>query len=391
MTNMFIPKRIRVGFKERKDTFTGKLSYIIYYDEKGKIRKETSWDGWRDKNFDFVEFDNVPQNGYIFNKGIKRDGYWGSGRSVIRVYDPRDFEFEISVDNLMGVLMHSDVSKRDIVEKCIFAWNSGELVLLPVNSQEYEASVAYTQKQDQKISSKELVPGYTYQAKKIDTPLIYVGKYEWFDWSSAYEKNGALSKKNTYANSDYWVEYHESKGLKHVFYDGEQFITKTPADLSAVLTNFVDSNYQNVVDLFFSGHHSQKIVSVSLTNEVNSKDLYFHDRFYFISNNNLFTVFLGNENIYKNGSYLYRPSISYDSNIALLSYPNSLYMKYTNHISNPELDKIAEKFETEFSEYYPNYDEQKEKVEKWLLNNGIYKTRIVILENGKQVMKNIIS
>ena len=141
-TNLFIPTKIKVGFQKRTDTFTGKLAYVIYYDEKGKIRKETSWSNWRDDKIEAVEFDNTARNGFLFNKGIKRDGYhWGSGRSVIRVYDPRDFEFEITVDNLIGILMHSDVSKRDIVENCVYAWTGGDLVLLPTNSEEYRQSV----------------------------------------------------------------------------------------------------------------------------------------------------------------------------------------------------------------------------------------------------------
>lgn len=41
-TNIFIPTKINVGFQERKDTYTGKLAYVIYFDEKGKLRKETS-------------------------------------------------------------------------------------------------------------------------------------------------------------------------------------------------------------------------------------------------------------------------------------------------------------------------------------------------------------
>lgn len=41
-TTIFIPKRINVGFRNRSDTYTKKLAYIIYYDEKGKLRKETS-------------------------------------------------------------------------------------------------------------------------------------------------------------------------------------------------------------------------------------------------------------------------------------------------------------------------------------------------------------
>ena len=47
--NIYIPKRINVGYQNRKDTYTGKIAYVIYYDEKGKLRKETSWNNWRDE------------------------------------------------------------------------------------------------------------------------------------------------------------------------------------------------------------------------------------------------------------------------------------------------------------------------------------------------------
>ncbi len=39
-TNIFIPKKLKVGYQYRDDTFTGKLAYVIYYDEKNKLRKE---------------------------------------------------------------------------------------------------------------------------------------------------------------------------------------------------------------------------------------------------------------------------------------------------------------------------------------------------------------
>lgn len=47
MTKLFIPQKIHVGFQNREDTFNGKLAYVIYEDEKGNLRKETSWNQWR--------------------------------------------------------------------------------------------------------------------------------------------------------------------------------------------------------------------------------------------------------------------------------------------------------------------------------------------------------
>lgn len=33
-TSIYIPKKIRVGYNKRGDTYTKKLAYVIYYDEK---------------------------------------------------------------------------------------------------------------------------------------------------------------------------------------------------------------------------------------------------------------------------------------------------------------------------------------------------------------------
>ena len=39
-TLMNIPKVIKVGKQKRSDTYTGELAYVIYIDEKGKVRKD---------------------------------------------------------------------------------------------------------------------------------------------------------------------------------------------------------------------------------------------------------------------------------------------------------------------------------------------------------------
>jgi hypothetical protein len=250
-TNLFIPSKIKIGFQKRSDTFTGKLAYVIYFDEKGVLRKEGSWKSWCDDSIPSIELDNNPRNGYIFNKGVQRNGYWGSGRSVIRVYDPRDFEFEVSIDNLIGLLMHSDVSKRDIVENCVFAWSGKDLVLLPTNSQEYIDSLAYTKKQSEKISTKELVKGYSYSQKKADEILTYVGHYEWFDWG--FDRNEK--------------HFHRSIGKKHVFFDkkNKSFVIPSVSTLSSVHDEQVDPDYATIVDQFFSTMNSQPIVDVVIT------------------------------------------------------------------------------------------------------------------------------
>ena len=67
---LFIPSKIKVGFQKRDGTYTGKLAYVIYYDLTGKLRKETSWESWRDKKITPVEFTNEPTEGFVLNKGV---------------------------------------------------------------------------------------------------------------------------------------------------------------------------------------------------------------------------------------------------------------------------------------------------------------------------------
>ena len=103
--SIFIPETCRVGFKERQDTFTGKLAYVIYYDADKKLRKEVSWKGWRDEKIDAFDFPNEPTSGFVLNKGIRRFNWsgFGTSRSMIRIYDPRGIEFEITPENLIGL------------------------------------------------------------------------------------------------------------------------------------------------------------------------------------------------------------------------------------------------------------------------------------------------
>lgn len=247
---LFIPKRIKVGFQTRMDTFTGKLAYVIYYDEKGKLRKEKSWTTWCDSKIESVEFDNTPHSGFIFNKGVQRFHDWsGSGRSVFRLYAPHDFEFEIGPDNLINLLMHSDVSKREILEECVFAWYGTDLVLLPVNSAEYQTSLEFTQLQSDKLSAKNLVKGLQYKHKKNETVYTYIGYFDWYDLESNYK---SLTSQQTRSNTK-----------KHIFYSSTgSFTMPAISSLSLAISDDINPEYASLVDAFFGTINSQPIVDV---------------------------------------------------------------------------------------------------------------------------------
>lgn len=239
-SNLYIPKKITVGFQKRSDTYTGKLGFVTYTDDKGVFRQENSWNGWRDKKIAPIEVDNVPSR-FVFNKDVSRSGHW-SDVTKVRIYDTRDFEFEIDVSNMMYILMHSDISKRDIIEECVFAWSGKNLTLIPVNSEEYRNSVENTRKLNTKFSLKDLVLGYTYSTKKFGD-VVYLGSHEW-------------SEKKYSSNMV------ESVGKKHIFYVNKKYYDKflplTGSDLVEAITNEVHSEYATLVDQLYKSPYMKK-------------------------------------------------------------------------------------------------------------------------------------
>lgn len=389
MTNMFIPKKLRVGFVTDEETLSGKLAYVIYYDEKGNIRKEKSWKSWCDDDTEVLELDNIPQPNFILNKGIQRDGYWGNGHSKIRVHDPRDFEFEISVDNLMGILMHSNVSKRDIIQECVYAWHGTELVLLPTNSVEYQNSVVYTAKQDQKITAKDFVAGYVYQPKKMDESLIYIGNFEWFSWEHGYKHNGKLyasPKEGGYNNKNYF-DVHKSRGKKHVFYnkDNNSFLTKTAADFSSIIEDTPVENYADLVDLFFTTENSQKIVSIKLSNHKKEYS-YYDNHMYFVEDNTLIDT---------NISYRYHyysqgiegESVVFELNFIgySLDFSDSISKQGGISITSDLTRNLTKEFEEKLGKAVPReqYSERENQIKAWLKEKGLAKNYSYVLSNQK--------
>ncbi len=172
----FIPTRLKVGFQKRSDSIQSNLGYVIYFDEKGVLRKNTSWENWRDKSIEPVDLDNVPTAGFLVNKNITRNGYgWHSTITKIRVYDPRGFEIEVNVGNFIGIVDHSVIDNGEIKQECVYVWFDKELFLIPTNSEVYQKAMANTAKQSSKVDKKTMVVGGIYSVKKDSNPAVYLG------------------------------------------------------------------------------------------------------------------------------------------------------------------------------------------------------------------------
>lgn len=253
---MNIPPTLLVGFQKRTDTYTGMLSYIVYKDAKGKIAKEKSWKGWIDKSIATQELPNDPTSGFVLNKGV--GGYYRDRMAKIRVHDPRGFEFEITVENLLFILAETDSIKgKGLTGDFVYAWDKQHLVLLPVSCKDYTESVRYTSLKDKKIKKKDIVVGYTYTTKELED-LIYLGQYNCC--TSTHHKKSAY-----YYFGDPVKPRHVfiGSGGKYHFYD----------DFKTFVTIANDTSVSNIGDLhldFIQSDHMQEydVIFEDVTNEV---------------------------------------------------------------------------------------------------------------------------
>jgi len=228
-----IPKLVKVGFQNRSDTYSGKLAYVVYIDNKGVLRKEKSWEGWRDKKITPEELPNEPTQGFVLNKdvgGTQRSWSWNARREKVRVYDPRNFEFEISVENLLFILQEcSSIKGKGLEGEFVYSWAGTELVLLPVASQEYKGSLDFTNLQVEKVSAKDVKEGFSYMTKD-KKEVMYLGRFNW--WEEKYVKD--TDKTDRYYNRYGHKVYKGEK--KHVFI----YLSKINTDVNGVNENDED-------------------------------------------------------------------------------------------------------------------------------------------------------
>lgn len=192
-SSIFIPKTINVGYQNRSGTYTGKLAYVIYYDEKGKLRKEASWNGWRDENIPNNEYDNIPTEGFVLNK--KAGDYstgWDHRHAYCRVYDPRGFEFEITIENLLYILENANCIKGKGLEgEFVYGWDGKDLVLMPVESPDYKEISEFNKiiHNNECVKAKDLIIGATYLTKDNEN-WIYMGKFDVYDRYENWKNKG---------------------------------------------------------------------------------------------------------------------------------------------------------------------------------------------------------
>ena len=249
---LFVPNNIKVGFVSRPDTYTKKLGYVIYYDQKGVLRKEKSWQSWRNHKIPPLDFINKPTEGFVLNKGVggQRQSYgWNARNEAVRVYDPRDFEFEISLANLLFILRECNCNKGKGLEgKFVYAWNGTELALLPECCEEYKSSTSFTKLQGTEVKVKDLVEGTSYITKQEQT-LIYLGRFNYHFIVNVASYTPKKDAKGVLKKFVFW----NGKGFE--YWDDIKKIAKQESDI-------VVPNFAELREKYYKSQYGSKIVEL---------------------------------------------------------------------------------------------------------------------------------
>jgi hypothetical protein len=276
-SNIFIPKQINVGFQNRSDTYTKKLAYVIYFDNKGVLRKEASWNSWRDNKIDNIIYDNVPTEGFVLNKKVgDYSSGWDHRQAYVRIYDSRDFEFEITIENLLYILENTSAIKGKGLEgEFVYGWDGKDLILIPTSSPDYREIQKFNDVlfENKKFKAKDLILGATYKDKSM-TEWIYMGKFD--KWVRESEK---VYKNNNRYGYDYDYIYKDVNKGKHHFFVKESLNYRDEPYLMTLILKSLGDKFIDIVSSECVENYADLFDRLEIKTEYSpydeSKDKYF--------------------------------------------------------------------------------------------------------------------
>lgn len=165
LSSIKIPNKVYVGFQGRRSEDEVPLGFMTPYDDTaaGKKRQATV-DGWangygRSKTFNSVIIDNEPMIGFKIGRAIRRSSRYSGTSTAVRIEDPRGFELEISIENLVMLMNRNIMEDCELMQECVWGRDGGKNVLLPVNSDEYKKYLDTQVLVSNKVSVKDIKPG----------------------------------------------------------------------------------------------------------------------------------------------------------------------------------------------------------------------------------------
>lgn len=167
---------------------------------------------------------------------------WNHRQTYVRIYDPRNFEFEISVPNLLYILENTNSIKGKGLEgEFVYGWDGTDLILIPTSSPDYEELTKYNEKMfnAENIKAKDLIIGATYLTAKNDE-MIYLGKFDYYD--DVYVSDGYENVKDYWSSYRQREKYHyENKitGKRHYFCSIDEDGSVDFSELQSISKKFI--------------------------------------------------------------------------------------------------------------------------------------------------------
>lgn len=248
---IYIPKSLLCGFRwrDKNDWYTKdasnasyKVAFVTYFDNKNKLRHETSLNSWKDNSITNEEYKNVPTRGFkVFKKPNIQGNRFCEYRNVaLEIQDPRGWVFEITTENLMWILDNSTITKGEISGEFVYGWDSSKRVLIPCSSNTYKDITKYSDiiENNKYISPKDLKVNHLYKAKDGEV-YIYLGRHDVY-------KHSITAKSNNDRDTEYWLKngYKETKVL------GTLSFVKCEKTHNAYMFASLDTVQNNFIPIF---------------------------------------------------------------------------------------------------------------------------------------------
>jgi len=165
LSSIKIPEKVYIGFQGRRSQDEVPLGFMTpYTDDQAGANRRATVDQWargygREKTFNSVILENKPMVGFKIGRAIRRHRSWGGNASYVRIEDPRGFELEISIENLVMCMVDNIIDNGEIMAECVWGRDGNRNILLPTNSEPYKDSVATTAAVSAAISLRDVKLG----------------------------------------------------------------------------------------------------------------------------------------------------------------------------------------------------------------------------------------
>lgn len=168
----FIPEKVKIGYIDYKGsdtTLSGHLGILTYTKEDGSVANNGDF-----KKYHFnktEEISNIPIEGLRINKKtLGRSEYTWSNDDLIRLQDPRGFDFDITSTNFIELLKECDCIGGVLCGQFIFSWitryGKTQLILLSTSGEDYKRSAEVMKvRLGRNYKATDLIPGCIYKLK----------------------------------------------------------------------------------------------------------------------------------------------------------------------------------------------------------------------------------